>query len=145
MSFRVSRWPPQKVIAQELDQMQAAMIASILRRRPLPGEGLAIFFRRRMRDAHVIARSQGTRSSKWFRRFEKWNEHLDRHPEHASSHVMATRASPWLQARRAVFAASSSIRTNSWTSLAGRTDTRNHRGFVAQRWESGREFGRIHL
>ena len=142
LNFRASRWPPQKTIAQELDQTQACMIASIARDRPRPGEDMAHCCRRRMRDAHSIARNSGSWSKRWFRRFEKWNEHLDRHPEHPCSKLWKVRDASWLQSRRATFASSNAIRWNSWTCLAGRSDTRVCNGYVAQRWEQGRLFGR---
>ena len=145
VNFRVSRWPPQSVIAQELDQTQAKMIASILGTRPLFGEEPSSFHRRRMREAHCIAREKGTWSSKWFSRFQQWNEHLDRHPDHPGARILATRNSAWLQSQRAKFTPVFSVRQSCWTSLAGRTDTRIQSGYIAQRWESGRAFGNQHL
>ena len=145
LNFRISRWPPQKVIAQELDRTHAAMIASIFRISPGPGETPASFCRRRMRAAHSIARDRGQWSKRWFNRFEQWNEHLDRHPSHPCSRILKTRDADWLVSRRALFAAANPIRWNSWTCLAGRSDTRACSGHVAQRWENGRNFARTQL
>ena len=142
LNFRVSRWPPQKIISQELDQTQAHMVASILRYRPSPGEDLGAFHRRRMRDARAIAATNGRWSSRWFDRFERWNEHLHRHPDHSSTRLLAWKDAAWLRERRATSAASNPNRWNAWSCLAGRTDTRCCSGYVAQRWESGREYGR---
>ena len=142
LAFRVSRWPPQKVVAQELNSTQAVMIASVRRTPPLPNEEPASFFRRRLKIAHSIARGNGTWSGKWFDRFGKWNEHLSRHPSHPTSRLIRTRDNNWLIARRSNFASQNAVRWNSWTMLAGRTDTRICRGNVAQRWENGLEFAR---
>ena len=140
LAFRVSRWPPQKVIAEELNRTQASMIASIRRIQPNPAEEPASFCRRPMRDAHSIAKKQGTWSDRWFDRFIEWNAHLSRHPEHPTSRLIRTRDKFWLQSRRANFAAQNAVRWNSWTCLAGRTDTRITSGNVAQRWENGLDF-----
>ena len=137
IAFRVSRWPPQKVISQELDGLQAKMIASIRRLRLAPGEEDSTFFRRRLKDARAIARKMGSWSGRWFKRFVQWNEHLDRHPSHPATRVMRTRDRIWLQNCRSIFAARNPVRWNSWTCLAGRTDTRIAGGYVAQRWENG--------
>ena len=145
LAFRVSRWPPQTVIAQEVDRTQASMIASICRLSPEPGEEEAAFHRRRMKSAHAIARNNGVWSKRWFTRFEQWNEHLDRHPNHPTARLIKTRDDAWLQGRRSLYAATNPVRWNSWTSLAGRTGTRISSGYVAQRWQSGRDFGKQHL
>ena len=141
LNFRVSRWPPQQVIADELDQTQAKMIASILRYRPGPGEDIASFCRRRMRDARSIADAQGTWSGKWFDRFERWNEHLHRHLDHNCTRLLSLMNAQWLRERRARYAPANPIRWNAWSCHAGRTNTRIGSGYIAQRWESGRDFG----
>ena len=142
LAFRVGRWPPQKVVAQELNSTQAVMIASIRRTPPLPNEEPASFCRRRLKIAHSIAKGTGTWSGKWFDRFGKWNDHLSRHPSHPTSRLIRTRDSIWLQTRRSTFASQNAVRWNSWTMIAGRTDTRICRGNIAQRWENGLELAR---
>ena len=131
VSYRVSRWPPQKVVAQQLDRVQVNMIASIRKLPPLPFEEPGHFNNRRMKDAHSFLRQTSTWSSRWFNRFHEWNEHLSRHPDHPASRILATRGSEWLRRRRANYAATNPVRWNSWTSLAGRTNTRVCRGHVA--------------
>ncbi len=142
LSFRTSRWPPQKTIASEMDRTHASMLASIQRTPPFPGEEHNCFLRRRMRLAHSKAKDQGIWSDRWYHRFVLWNEHLDRHPAHPCARILKTRDSNWLMQRRIPFVATNPMRWASWTSLAGRTDTRLNSGHVAQRWESGLELAK---
>ena len=145
VNFRASRWPPQKTVAHELDQKtQASMIACITRSTKLAGESVASFCRRRMRVAHAIAAENGNWSLKWFARFGAWNEHLDRHPTHPASRLLAVRDSAWLRQRRASITPGNLVRTK-WTIDAGHSGTRACSGYVAQRWEAGRVFGNSQL
>jgi len=48
-----------------------------------------------------------------FRVVELWNEHLDRHPKHPGSGLLATRNNAWLQSQRASFVPSCSVRCKS--------------------------------
>ena len=140
LAFKNSRWPPQKVISIELDRTQASMIASIKRSPPLPAEDPVHFCRRRMKEAHSIARAQATWKQKWFYRFKQWNDHLQRHPSHPTARLIRTRDKEWLMNRRASFAVQNAIRTRAWGLFAGRTDTRLNNGKVVQRWENGLDF-----
>ena len=97
VSYRFSRWPPQNQIALEVDQVQASMICYILSVRPIPGEEIGAFCRRRMRLAHAQARTCGTWSAKWFSRFLEWDSHLLRHPELPATRLRGTRSATWLQ------------------------------------------------
>ena len=143
VNFWASRWPPQKSVAHEIDRTQASMVACISRVAPLPGELPANFCRRRMKAAHFIASSHGKWSSRWFNRFDEWNDLLDRHPSHPCSRLLQVRNSAWMRERRATFAPSNPIRSNSWSMEAGRSDTRACSGFVVQRWEVRRSFSQF--
>ena len=80
IDFRCSRWPPQKVIAEEV----AKMLAILIKVPRIPGELPGVFCRRRARIARRQCRQQGIWSERWFTRAIQWDEHLAR-PRNAFS------------------------------------------------------------
>ena len=140
VAFRFSRWPPQKQIAHELDQLQATMICYVLGVRPNISEDPAAFCRRRMRLAHAKAKETGRWSDLWCRRFLEWDAHLCRHHEHPAYRIRETRDAAWLRERRTRFAHISTRHSQHWGMLAGRTMTTASAGHVAPRWEDGVAF-----
>ena len=144
LSFRCSRWPPQKQIAVELDRQQQKMVASMMKVPRIPGEEAADYVRRRGRLANKICKTHGTLSSHWFSRCVKWDEHLSRA---RNMHTWAARlreyhGKQWLIERRAQFAPSSASRSSPSSSSAGRTGTRAIHGKVHMRWHDGVDYAR---
>ena len=54
LSFRCSRWPPQRQIGSELDHLQQKMTASLMRLPRFPGEEVDVYVRRRGKAARKI-------------------------------------------------------------------------------------------
>jgi len=144
LSFRCSRWPPQRQIASELDNLQQKMTASLLRLPPAPGEEAEDYVRRRGRAARKICTEQGMWSNHWFGRATRWDEHLARPRNWKSwpARLREYRGRQWLIERRAHFAPSVASRSSTASVFAGRTGTRSFRGKVHTRWHDGIDFAR---
>ena len=128
ISFRCSRWPPQRQIAQEVDTLQQKMTASMLRLPRLEHEEPAAYVRRRGRLARDHCQQQGRWSAHWFARALAWDEHLsrDRNNQTWSARLRHFRGKEWLQKQRAFYAPGASPSSL----LAVRTGTRAVRGKV---------------
>ena len=141
LDFRLSRWPPQKTIANEVDGLQRKMVASAMRIPRYPGEDAADFVRRRGRAAALQCRQSGQWSQRWFKRATDWNKHLER-PHNSDSwpaKLLHYRAREWLIQRR-IPPLPANGRSSSC--LAGRTGTRSSAGCVHARWHDGIELAR---
>ena len=141
LEFRCSRWPPQKTVARELDDMQRKMYATIARIPRHPAEATDQYVRRRGREAATACRLAGTWSSRWFKRACKWNEHLER-PRNSvnwSAKLLHYHDRAWFIQKRASLLPSN---PRIGSCLAGRTDTRADRGGVCRRWHDGIAFAR---
>jgi hypothetical protein len=142
LSFRVSRWPPQKQIGLELDAVQRRMIAVCLKIRLQRHETLAAYVRRRNREISAVTRKCGEWSRMWWSRAAKWDDHLHRHPESPASIIASCHGPNWLLSLRAVWATISTNNPRAWSVTAGRTDTRVCAGRPQPRWrESISAFG----
>ena len=142
LSFRCSRWPPQRQVKIELDQLQQKMVASIVRLPQIPGEEAKNYVRRRGRAARKTCAEQGMWSRHWFGRAVRWDEHLAR-PRNFNSwsaQLRDYRGKEWLMDRRASFAPSVASRGSSVSIYAGRIGTRSVRGKVHVRWHDGIDF-----
>ena len=126
LSYRRSRWPPQLVLARELDSTQSKMMASILRVQRRSGEGAADYCRRRNREAAGKCREIGRWSHHWFARAKAWDAHLARGHCQASWPVLLRpfHDERWLDAHMCL------------TNLPG-TGNRALRGRPAIRWHEG--------
>ena len=60
LDFRCSRWPPQKTVARELDELQRKTHAAVLRIPRQPGEATEDYLHRRWRDAAAACGAEGT-------------------------------------------------------------------------------------
>ena len=138
MSFRCSRWPPQRQIAQEVDALQQKMTASMLRLPRHAHEEPAEYVRRRGRLARGLCQQQGSWSTHWFARARAWDEHISRaHNKHTwSASLRHFRGKEWLKQQRANFAPCAGSASLS----AGRTGTRAVHGKVQMRWHDGIDF-----
>ena len=147
LDFRCSRWPPQRQIACEVDQLQQKMVASLLRLPRLDGEEAPEYVRRRGRVARRITSANGPWSCKWFRRAVLWDEHLARPQNHHSwpARLREFRGKQWLIDRRASLAPAASSHNSSHSVLAGRTCTRSFRGKVNTRWHDGIDLARVYV
>jgi hypothetical protein len=144
LSFRCSRWPPQRQVACEIDHLQQKMTACLMRPSRKPGEEAADYVRRRGRLARKVCVEQGVWSHKWFGRATQWDDHLAR-PQNFHSWPAKLRehkGKQWLMERRASFAPTVASRDSSSSILAGRTGTRSFRGKVNTRWHDGIDFAR---
>jgi len=113
-------------------------MAQIIQRvRKNPDEQIDAYSRRKAKAARGLCRQAGLWSDRWFQRAVKWDAHIRRHPASAPGAIVLWHGAEWLQQRRARWAATNSIRANSWSILAGRTDTRCSSGIVHQRWDAG--------
>ena len=126
LSYRCSRWPPQPVIAAELDRVQTKMIASILRTARFPGEPIEDFCRRRNRSAAEKCRQHGLWSKHWFKRASDWDKHLERAHNERSWPVMLRpfHDAIWLEEQRVAH------------NMSG-TQTRVMPGRPRMRWDDG--------
>ena len=80
--WKVSRWPFQVSIAQELDAIQSQMLARILPCVPHVNEDPDHFYRRRLRQARNVASHAGLWSSIWAKRSIDWQNHVLRGVDH---------------------------------------------------------------
>jgi hypothetical protein len=144
LSFRCSRWPPQRQIGSELDHLQQQMTASLMRLPRFPGEEVDVYVRRRGKAARKICSERGAWSNHWFGRALDWDEHLARPRNLASwpAKLRDYRGRQWLIERRASFAPSVASRRSSVSVFAGRTGTRSFAGKVHTRWHDGIDYAR---
>ena len=136
IDFRCSRWPPQKNIAHELDNLQQKMVSIALREPKLPEEDVINYVRRRGRIARKFCSEQGFWSQ---RRFKRVIRLISRATNNQSwpARLYKYHDKGWLIERRASFI----VATSSASSiLAGRTGTRAFQGCVHTRWHDGVEF-----
>ena len=144
LECRCSRWPPQRMVARELDGIQRKMVATVQRIPRYPGEDLGDFVKRRGRAAASTCRTSGSWSHKWFRRALDWNAHLER-PRNIHSwpaKLLHFKDRQWFIERRASLLPAD---CGGASCLAGRTGTRAFRGCVHTRWHDGIEFAKDHL
>ena len=76
--WKISRWPFQKSIAQELDSTQCRMLAYVLPCVRSVDEDIDTFCRRRSRQARTVANRVGLWSIVWCQRVIAWSAHLKR-------------------------------------------------------------------
>ena len=132
--------PPQKQQAIKLNQIQTKMCLIVQNLRPFEGEDLIGWSRRRWKCAHKLAAEQGLWSVKWFNRALRWDEHLERHPNHVISPLRIWRGRDWLMQQRQSHMPAVSQFWSRLTSFAGRTGTRAYAGCVHKRWHDGVAF-----
>ena len=144
LSYRCSRWPPQKQIADELDRVQQKMISIALRQPRLPHEEVQDYVRRRGRAARRICQKHGPWSNHWFARAAALYKHLSRSRNGTvwSAQLRDYHGKKWLEEQRASFIVSE---TSSTSILAGRTGTRAFVGKVHTRWHDGVEYAAARL
>jgi hypothetical protein len=142
LSFRCSRWPPQRQIGSEVDKIQQKMTASLLRLPREPGEEADSYVKRRGRAARKICSERGLWSNHWFGRSLAWDEHLARPRNFVSwpAKLREYRGRQWLIEQRASFAPSVASRGSTASVFAGRTGTRSFPGKVQARWHDGIDF-----
>ena len=146
LSFRCSRWPPQRQIASEVDRLQQKMVASVVRLPRVAGEEAADYVRRRGRLARKSCAEQGIWSQHWFSRAVHWDDHLCRPLNFATwpAQLREHRGKQWLMDCRASLAPARSSSSSEVSVLAGRTGTRTFSGKVHTRWHDGVDFARSH-
>jgi len=134
--WKISRWPFQKSVAQELDATQCQMLAYVLPCVPGDYEDLDAFCRRRARQARNVANKCGMWSITWCERVVAWNEHLMRASayEHPCTQLLRLHDSTWLMFKRALWVSQYDTRNSV---LAGRTGTRLNIGRPQVRWLDG--------
>ena len=142
LSFRCSRWPPQRQIGSEVDTLQQKMTASLLRLPRDPGEEAEHYVRRRGRIARSISYEHGRRSQLWFGRALSWDEHLARPRINQCwpAKLRNYKGKEWLMERRALCAPAAASSAGTASVFAGRTGTRALPGKVHVRWHDGIDF-----
>ena len=139
LDYRSSRWPPQKMIAQELDAAHKKMVATVLRVPRQLGEEAPDYVKRRGRLAACACQKSGKWSQRWFKRAT--NEHLER-PRNGNSwpaKLLHHMDRDWFRQRRFSLLPAQS---QNGSCLAGRTNTRAFQGRVHSRWHDGIEYAR---
>ena len=134
VTWKMSRWPFQKAIAQEVDNLQTQMIAMILPCVPMLHESPDHFFRRRRRNALNLANHVGLWSLLWAKRVVDWDSHIRRGLErsHFCALIVVYHDAAWLQEQRSNF-----VNANRNSIFAGRTSTRLNLGRPQTRWADG--------
>ena len=134
LTFRFSRWPPQPVIAKELDRVQTKMAGAILRTKRHRGEAVDAYVKRRNRAAAVFCRESGLWSKRWFKRSLAWDAHIRRghNPYSWPTLLVDLHGEEWLEEQRML------------TNYHG-TQTRLSAGCPAMRWHEGIRFARPRL
>ena len=131
--WKISRWPFQISIAQELDATQCQMLAHLLPCVPHANESTDHFHRRRLRQARNVASHAGLWSLVWAKRVIDWQNHVLRGFEygHFCSKLIEFHDESWIESQRSHF-------VNSRNSVfAGRTGTRLNIGRPQTRWAHG--------
>ena len=144
LKCRCSRWPPQRQVACEIDDLQQKMTASLMRLPRTPGEEAPEYVRRRGRLARKICSENGMWSHKWLQRAVRWDNHLAR-PQNFHSwpaRLREHRGKQWLMDRCASFVPVGASQSSSHSMLAGRTGTRAFRKYVHIRWHDSIDFAR---
>jgi len=144
LSFRCSRWPPQRQIATEVDTLQQKMTASMLKLPRLEGEDPASYVRRRGRVARGHCRKQGLWAAHWFARAIAWDDHLTRarNGQTWSGRLRDFRGKEWLKQQRALYVPRGFSDASAASLRAGRTGTRAVRGKVQTRWHDGIDYAK---
>ena len=143
VSWKFSRWPFQKSVAVEMDNMQSHMVSIFIGIPRGDSEDWVSFVRRRRRLARNLCSRIGTWSEAWARRVISWHEHVMR-GSWVLSDLIQWKNSEWLEEQRARFVSSNSL--SSRNSLrAGRTGTRCNNGRPQPRWEEGVALARSFL
>ena len=120
--WKVSRWPFQKSVAIEMDNMQSHMVSIFIGIPRGDSEDWVSFVRRRRRLARNLCSRIGTWSEAWARRVISWHEHVMR-GSWVLSDLVQWKNLEWLEEQRARFVSSNSL-TSRNTLRAGRTGTR---------------------
>ena len=143
-AYKISRWPPQQQIANELDRLQQKMTSILLCEPMAIGEEVPEFVRRRGKIARKLCKDQGLWSQRWYSRVIKWDRHLSqsRNTYSWSSRLRTFHGSDWLILQRMSFIKAAS---NTVSVLAGRTGTRTFPGKVFARWHDGVNNALFHI
>ena len=137
-----SRWPPQKAIEKDLDQLQNNMMSTLVAITRNPYENINSFMCRRGRAAKVLSKKAGLWSVEWKKRAEKWLSHLKRHPESPGGKVLAHHNIHWLREKRAELLKKRNPKSLKYSLLSGWTDSRVRQGRPSARFEEAIEASR---
>ena len=145
--YTAARWPYQRQIAKEIDQVQFRMTAALMRVERNPVEDDAEYFRRRAHLASFEARRQGKWSETWARDVLAIDGHFARNTSGKlwTSKLREWKGLQWLREARALRAPTLSIARRPFTSEAGATGTRLRPGIVHTRWHDGVAQARVRL
>ena len=143
IAFVWSRWPPQKAIEKELDQLQNSMMSTLVVITRNPHENINSFICCRGRAAKVLGKKAGLRSVEWRKRAEKWLSHLKRHPESPGGKVLAHHNMQWLRERRAELLKRKNPKSLKFSLFSGWTDSRVLWSRPSPRFEEAIDSSRI--
>ncbi len=136
ISWKLSRWPFRKSIAEELDRVHCQMLAFVLPCARLVTETIDQYCRRRCTNARNVAMHAGMWSDIWCKRIINWNYHLERacNYNHMCSRLLKYHDAVWLQSQRAKWVSENDSRNSI---VAGRTGTRACGCRPQVRWSDG--------
>ena len=137
VGWKVARWPFQKSIATDMDQLQCKMISVLSQISRLPGESPNTWWRRRARISRSLAAKVGFWSVAWAEKLRSWKFHVDRSEGYCPVFVQLLRCrdSSWLQRMRAEWVGALGSAQSRNSVLAGRTGSRLNIGQPQPRWE----------
>ena len=137
--WKLPRWPFQKCIAEELDQIQVHMTRIISKIHRLPYESVEQFCIRRNHVCRQVCSEIGQWSVVWAKCIVAWHLHVTRSGLYASllNSVFRIRDDNWLQHRRSHFVPSNGDISTRRSIRAGNLGTRLYVGYVQTRWETG--------
>ena len=123
VSWLFCRWPYQKGVATQLDQIQIRMMSMSAQIHGNEGEPLEDFWKRKKTAGRKLAGDIGFWSEIWRKRVLEWDAHVERSIDrgHINAMLRQWHDSTWLQARRLEWVYSSGGRN---TPFAGRLGTR---------------------
>jgi len=138
-AWKFGRWPYQKSIAVEMDQMQSKMVSVLIHLPFGPLETVEGYCRRKNKLAAQLCAKIGRWSLLWAAKVVDWHAHVTRSEQYGSmtAKLVKYHDAQWLFHKRACWVAEHASSSSRVTAVAGRTGTRLNIGQPQTRWEEG--------
>ena len=139
ITWLFGRWPLQKSVSAELDQLQSRFLGILSKCRRDTHESLDSWFKKRQRVGRALAGKIGFWSDVWRKRVLDWEAHICRSDgrNHVHCKMRKWHDLDWLQDKRLQFVAANGVSWGRNTPLAGRLGTRKASGQPQPRWGEG--------
>ena len=139
ITWLFGRWPLQKSVSAELDQLQSRFLGILSKCRRDAHESLESWFKKRQRVGRALAGKIGFWSDVWRKRVLDWEAHICRSDgrNHVHCKMRKWHDLDWLQDKRLQFVAANGVSWGRNTPLAGRLGTRKASGQPQPRWGEG--------